>query len=71
MNNYNDWIGKKVSKISGKPFKSHEKVNTVKGTMMHPALFDKGKTVLAFIFCEDDSYVRCDSCKLYEEDGGV
>lgn len=53
-------IGKKVVKKSGKPFKSGEKVATIKGVIKHPIL--RGD-ILAFIFAEDDSYVRTGYCK--------
>lgn len=50
-------IGLKVKKISGKPFKSGLKFNTISGTGIHP------KTKRAtFLFEEDDSYVECKQC---------
>lgn len=54
--------GKKVVKKSGKPFKSGEKVVTVKGVIPHPQL--EGKW--AFTFEDDASYVRTTNCKLAE-----
>ncbi len=54
------YIGLKVKKPSGKPFKSGSKENTVKGVVMHPVL----KNILAFTFEEDDSYVECRKCEL-------
>ena len=48
----------KVTKISGKPFKSGNKINTVNGVIEHPIL--PGKK--AYTFLEDDSYVRVDVC---------
>lgn len=48
------WVGKQVSKVSGKPFKSKEKVNTVSGITIHPVT-----GLHAFIFNEDDSAVEC------------
>ena len=51
---------KSVSKISGKPFKSANKINTVSGYMLHPNLNDK----MCFTFVEDDSYVECRRCQL-------
>ena len=60
-------IGKTVVKISGslasqpKAFKSGRKVNTVKDVIVHPILF-----VSAYIFIEDDSYVECRRCYVYE-----
>jgi hypothetical protein len=61
------WIGKRVVKTrennrTPKPFKSQRKINTVKDVIEHPIL----KTP-AFTFVEDDSYVSCLVCKLYEE----
>ena len=56
-------IGKKVFKEkSGKPFKSGQKINTVKGITNHPQL-----DIPAFIFEKDDSYVECRSCKKVED----
>ena len=50
--NYSTYIGKQVCKRrSGKPFKSGEKINTVKGIVNHPQL-----NVPAFTFVEDESY---------------
>ena len=54
---YNNYFGKQVMKVSGKPFKSGQKTNTVKGLIVHPAL-----KVFAFTFEEDDSYVECRQC---------
>lgn len=48
------WIGKQVSKTSGKPFKSKEKANTVTGVVTHPVTGLRG-----FTFAEDDSIVEC------------
>lgn len=60
------WIGQKVRKASGrsnqlssKPFKSGNKVNTVKEIVNHPQL-----NVPAFTFLEDDSIVECRKCLL-------
>lgn len=50
------YSGTKVRKDK-KPFKSGEKVNTVKGLITHPFL-----EVPAFTFEEDDSYVECRRC---------
>jgi hypothetical protein len=54
-------IGKKCTKMSvsnfnytPKPFKSGEKINTIKGVINHPHL-----NIPAYIFIEDDSYVEC------------
>lgn len=49
----------KVKKISGKPFKSGNKINTVAGIIDHP----KRKGKKAYIFEEDDSYVSIEICK--------
>lgn len=49
----------KVRKISGKPFKSTLKVNTVKSEVDHPFL--PGKR--GYIFEEDDSVVRVSYCE--------
>jgi hypothetical protein len=65
---YRSWVGKKVSKKSGKPFKSKEKTNTVKDIGLHLILSQKKQEpVPCFIFEEDDSYVDCRSCKLADE----
>lgn len=57
---YEDMIGKKVEKnLSGKPFKSGSKINTVKGVVKHPVL-----GIPAFTFEEDDSYVECRRCQV-------
>ena len=59
---YNSYIGKEVIKLSsGKPFKSGKKINTVKDVINHPIL-----NIHAFTFIEDDSYVECRRCYLYE-----
>jgi hypothetical protein len=50
-------IGKPVSKKSGKPFKSGNKVNTVLGLTTNPAT---GK--VAYTFLEDDSVVDAFIC---------
>lgn len=55
---YFHMIGKRVTKAnSGKPFKSGNKVNTVKGIINHPQL-----NIPAFTFFEDDSYVEARKC---------
>ena len=48
----------KVCKDSGRPFKSGNKVNTVKGIIIHPVL-----NIPAFTFLDDDSYVEIRRCK--------
>lgn len=50
-------IGDKVVKKSSKPFKSGNKVATVKGTVNHPVL-----NLPAFTFYEDESIVECRKC---------
>jgi hypothetical protein len=45
-------IGKKVYKPSGKPFKSGEKVNTIKGITINPHTDEP-----AYTFLEDESIV--------------
>lgn len=62
MNN-NNFIGKKVEKISGKPFKSGNKINTVKGIGINP---NTGKE--CFLFNEDESLVDIRICKIKEDD---
>ena len=49
----------KVKKISGKPFKSKSKINTVKGIVSHPWLPGE----LGYTFEEDDSIVRISYCQ--------
>ncbi len=49
----------KVKKKSGKPFKSKEKVNTVKDIITHPITGNP-----AYLFYEDDSYVEVKQCDL-------
>lgn len=51
-------IGTKVVKISGKPFKSGEKVGTVDGFIDHPTT---GR--LCFLMLEDGTHVECSRCK--------
>lgn len=53
------WMGLKVSKHSGRPFKSTFKVNTVRGTTIHPT---SGR--LCFLFEEDETYVECRTCRI-------
>jgi hypothetical protein len=47
----------RVEKKSRKPFKSGEKINTVKGLTKHPKL-----DIMCYTFYEDDSYVECRQC---------
>lgn len=51
-------IGTKVEKVSGKPFKSKLKINTVKGLVSHPTL-----NIPCFTFEEDDSFVEVRRCQ--------
>ena len=59
---YHPYIGKKVRKVSNRPFKSRFKTNTVKGIMIHPEL-----EILCFVFEEDESFVECRRCNLMDE----
>lgn len=52
-------IGKKVVKLSGKPFKSGLKTNTVKAVVDHSIL-----KIPAYSFIEDNSVVECRQCVL-------
>lgn len=53
----------KVEKKSGKPFKSGNKVNTVKSFKVNP---DDPQGRIGFIFYEDDSCVNTELCKFYK-----
>ena len=64
MIDYSTWIGQKVIKKSGKPFKSTLKVATVKSVTTNPQ--DK-KSRMAFTFYEDDSIVSAEQCKLLDK----
>lgn len=57
--NYNTWLGQRVLKRSGKPFKSTLKINTAAATTSNP---HTGR--LAFLFEEDESVVDAHICKL-------
>ena len=57
MIDYSSWPGKKVKKVSAKPFKSGLKVNTIKSLEKHPFL-----GIPAFSFVEDESLVECRKC---------
>jgi hypothetical protein len=52
----------KVLKKSKKPFKSGEKIGTVKSIINHPIL-----NCPAYTFYEDNSYVACQTCIIIEE----
>ena len=65
---YENHIGEKVAKtnikkgktiFNRKPFKSKNRVNTIKGVITHPEL-----GIPAYVFEEDDSYVECRRCKI-------
>ena len=58
MQAYREFVGKKVRKKSGKPFKSGSKVNTVKHLVSH---LETSKT--GFAFLEDDSVVEAWRCE--------
>jgi hypothetical protein len=55
------WVGKTVSKYSGRKFKSGKKNATVKDVILHPII-----KIPAITFIEDDSYVECRKC--FQED---
>ena len=65
---YTLWVGKRVRKTSGKPFKSKQSINTVKSVGVHPEIFEKFKEIMpCFYFADDDSHVLCSICELVEE----
>jgi hypothetical protein len=67
MEDYTLNIGKRVQKCTishrspynPNPFKSGQKINTVKGVIDHPILH-----IPAYTFVEDDSYVECRRCEV-------
>lgn len=59
---YENFLGQRVKKKSGRPFKSSLKINTA--TALCCDLIVKR---LCFVFEEDDSYVECFRCTLTEE----
>ena len=61
MNN-SSVIGKSVIKKSNKPFKSKNKINTIKGIIPHPILANEQ----AYTFEEDDSFVSIVQCQIIE-----
>lgn len=69
MEDYSVNIGKKVQKCAInhkgyhkiKPFKSGQKINTVKDVIEHPILH-----IPAYTFIEDDSYVECRRCEVID-----
>lgn len=60
-------IGKRVKKRPNeretrlKPFKSKNRINTIKGVINHPIL-----NIPAYTFIEDDSYVECRRCEIVD-----
>lgn len=59
---YQEMIGKRVVKKSRKPFKSGHIINTIKGVTTNPYANNRA----AFTFEEDESFVNCQLCKLYQ-----
>jgi hypothetical protein len=57
--------GQRVQKLSGKPFKSSEKVNTVKSVTTNPQHPDNPP---AYTFIEDDSVVGAAMCEIVRGD---
>ena len=63
-------IGKKCKKKSNKPFKSGNKINTIKGVnYMTVPTKDKIHLInkVAYTFLEDDSLVCAEICEIIEE----
>lgn len=58
------WIGKEVEKISGKPFKYGGKIGTVIDVQMHEPWHP---SVIAFKIKEDNTLVEAWRCKLSGE----
>lgn len=59
---YEKFLGQKVEKKSGRPFKSALKINTA--TALCCDLIVKR---LCFVFEEDESYVECFRCRVVKE----
>jgi hypothetical protein len=59
LDTWSHWVGLRVEKKTGKPFKSTFKIGTVKGTCWHPVTGH-----LCFTFEEDESYVEARCCQL-------
>jgi hypothetical protein len=57
MTDFNQYIGKVVTKTSGKPFKSRAMTNTVAAVTTNPHTYRA-----AFTFEEDASVVDCHQC---------
>ena len=58
---YENYIGRKCKKKSPKPFKSGDKINTIKSVINHPHLHKPPYT-----FHEDDSYVECSRVEIID-----
>ena len=56
LQDYSTWIGRKIMKLSGKPFKSGSKTGIPKSLEINP-----NSEKLAFVL-DDDSIVDCYSC---------
>jgi hypothetical protein len=54
---------KTTSKFEPKPFKSGNKINTVRGTIRHPITQQ-----LSFLFEEDNTFVECSRCSIAPKD---
>ena len=59
LGQYSKNVDKTVKKLSGKPFKSRNKTNTVVGVVPHPIT-----SRYAYVFKEDDSVVECRMCEV-------
>ncbi len=57
MTSYEHWIGRRVRKNSGKPFRSGKKIETVTAIIEHPQRRGKPAFVLG-----DGAYVSCEQC---------
>lgn len=51
-----------TQKSNGKPFKSGQRINTVKGVNIHPIL-----NIPVYTFIEDNSIVECRRCIIIQE----
>ena len=65
---YHPYIGKKVRKVSNRPFKSRFKTNTVKGIIGITIPSHSESELLCFVFEEDESFVECRRCILIEDE---
>jgi hypothetical protein len=59
---YEENIGRRIQKVSKRPFKSTFYFNTVKDVINHPIL-----NIPAYTFIEDESYVECRRCEVINE----